>query len=136
MKGFTRQWLEPELKLSAILLVLVVYASVIVSIIFGVALHSWIIAIAVGGGVLLSFVTGLYIVYWGTRRSVPFLSTKRFVLISLQSFRYSWSWAHSFGLVLAQKIDALKLILQVTFCTPPGHKWIMSNNTHQIHPIR
>ena len=70
MKGFTRQWIEPELKFSIILLILISYASVVIGIVFGATLHSWIVAVASAVGAFLSLVTGLYVVYWGTRRSV------------------------------------------------------------------
>ena len=142
MKGFARQWIEPELKFSMILFVLVLHASALVGIILGISLHSWISGIAAGGGAFFFLVTFLYIVYWGTRRSeitsifFPFklrnvLST-RFVFMS----RYSWNWAHSFGLFLARRLDALKLILQVTFCTPPGQKWNLGGDSIRIQPIR
>lgn len=145
MKGFARQWIEPELKFSVILLVLVLHASVLVGIMFGVALHSWISGIATGGGALFFLVTFLYIVYWGTRRSeitsflyLFFVLTFFFLRLQMLTImsRYSWNWAHSFGLFLARRLDALKLILQVTFCTPPGQKWNLGGDSIRIQPIR
>ena len=69
MKGFTRQWIEPELQRSVILFILVIYSSIIVGIIVGVSLHSWIVAIASGGVTFLALVTCLCIVYLGAGRS-------------------------------------------------------------------
>ena len=143
MKGFARQWIEPELKFSMILLVLVLHASALIGIILGVSLHSWIAGIAAGGGGFFFLVTFLYIVYWGTRRSVKHClvssrnaSTSIFFFFLLFNERYSWDWTHSFGLFLARRLDALKLILQVTFCTPPGPKWNLGGDSIRIQPIR
>ena len=70
-----------------------------------------------------------------SRQSIVEECFTRFTVRCLFCRRYSWSWAISFGLLLARKINALKLILQVTFCNPPGHKW-NSSDSIRIQPIR
>lgn len=48
-----------------------------------------------------------------------------------------WQWAHTLGIFLARKMEALKLILQVTFCTPPGPQFgAESDGSLRIQPIR
>ena len=78
---------------------------------------------------------------WNYIHSYLFSFRKMFRLDLLFFFfffmwRYSWNWAHSFGLFLARRLDALKLILQVTFCTPPGQKWNLGGDSIRIQPIR
>lgn len=50
------------------------------------------------------------------------------------NIRHAWNWAHAVGLVIARKLESLKLVLQVTFCTPPGPQWGADNLP--IQPIR
>lgn len=50
------------------------------------------------------------------------------------SCRFGWNWAHNFGIALARKLDSLKLVLQVTFCTPPGPQF--GGDSIRIQPIR
>lgn len=115
MKGFARQWIEPQLQFSVVLSIIVLHIATLLGVIMGVSLDSWIAGLATGGGCFFLIVTFLYIVYWGSER-------------------FSWNWAHSFGLVLARKLEALKLVLQVTFCTPPGPQW--GGDSIRIQPIR
>ena len=68
MKGFARQWIEPQLKFSAILLLVVLHVATLLGVIFGVSLDSWIAGVATGGGSLFLIVTFLYITYWGSER--------------------------------------------------------------------
>lgn len=68
MKGFARQWIEPQLKFSVVLLIVVLHLAALLGVIMGVSLDSWIAGVATGGGSFFLIVTFLYIVYWGTER--------------------------------------------------------------------
>lgn len=137
MKGFARQWIEPQLQFSAILLLVVLHVATLFGVILGVSLDSWIAGVATGGGSLFVIVTFLYIVYWGTERYC-FLNNifmwDRINYWLILVCRFGWNWAHAFGIALARKLDSLKLILQVTFCTPPGPQW--GGDSIRIQPIR
>ena len=115
MKGFARQWIEPQLRFTVILFLVVLHLSTLLGVVLGVSLHSWITGLATGGGSFFLTFTFLYIVHWGSER-------------------YLWHWAHAVGLFLARKMEALKLVLQVTFCTPPGPQW--GSDNIRIQPIR
>lgn len=69
MKGFARQWIEPQLQFSVVLLIVVLHVAALLGVIMGVSLDSWIAGVATGGGSFFLIVTFLYIVYWGTERS-------------------------------------------------------------------
>ena len=49
-----------------------------------------------------------------------------------------WNWAHTVSLFLARKMEALSLILKVTFCTPPGPQYVSGGDGGglRIQPIR
>lgn len=68
MKGFARQWIEPQLKFSVILFIVLLHATALFGIIMGISMKSWIAGVASGGGIFFLLVTFLYIVYWGTER--------------------------------------------------------------------
>lgn len=38
-------------------------------------------------------------------------------------FRYSWDWPYNLNLYLTRKLNAVKVVLQVIFCHPPGTQW-------------
>ena len=68
MKGFARQWIEPQLNFSFILFVVLVHLATLIGVITGVASDSWIAGLATGGGSFAFLVTFLLIVYFGTER--------------------------------------------------------------------
>lgn len=68
MKAFARQWIEPQLQFSLILVIVLLNAATLLALVVGVSSHSLIIALATGVGAFFLFLTFLYIVYWGTER--------------------------------------------------------------------
>lgn len=68
MKGFARQWIEPQLRFSVILFLVMLHAATLLGVIVGVSLDSWIAGLATGGGSFFLVLTFLYIVFWGTER--------------------------------------------------------------------
>lgn len=68
MKGFARQWIEPQLKFSFILFIVLLHLATLIGVITGIASDSWIAGLATGGGSFAFLVTFLLIVYWGTER--------------------------------------------------------------------
>ena len=68
MKGFARQWIEPQLQFSLVLSIMVLHIATLFGVIMGVSLDSWIAGLATGGGCFFLIVTFLYIVYWGSER--------------------------------------------------------------------
>jgi hypothetical protein len=68
MKGFARQWIEPQLQFSVVLCIMVLHIATLFGVILGVSLDSWIAGLATGGGCFFLMVTFLYIVYWGYER--------------------------------------------------------------------
>ena len=72
----------------------------------------------------------------GDRKVDFFFFTKLFNYFNIwfTMYRFNWNWAHHFGMALARKLESLKLVLQVTFCTPPGPQW--GGDSIRIQPIR
>lgn len=72
MKGFARQWIEPQLQFSVILFIVILHVATLLGVILGVSLDSWIAGVATGAGSFFLITTFLYIVYWGTERLIFF----------------------------------------------------------------
>lgn len=68
MKGFARQWIEPQLHFSFILFIVLLHLATLIGVITGVASDSWIAGLATGCGSFAFLVTFLLTVYWGTER--------------------------------------------------------------------
>lgn len=70
MKNFARQWIEPQLRFSIVLFLVLLHISTLLGILVGVSLHSWIPGVATGGGSFFLIFTFLFIVHWGTERYI------------------------------------------------------------------
>ncbi|XP_024945713.1 kinase D-interacting substrate of 220 kDa isoform X2 [Cephus cinctus] len=101
MKNFARQWIDPVFQFSSLLFLVVTHLSLLMGVIVGLAVQSWIVGLASG----LILITVVYV----------FL-----VLIWYANQRYDWYWPYNFTVALTTKLNSLKLLLQVTFCHPPG----------------
>lgn len=53
-----------------------------------------------------------------------------FVLIC---YRYDWDWPYTFTVALTTKLNSLRLLLQVTFCHPPGNQ---TSDSITVQPIK
>ncbi|XP_046424348.1 kinase D-interacting substrate of 220 kDa B isoform X3 [Neodiprion fabricii] len=101
MKNFARQWMDPVFQFSSLLFLVVVHVSLLIGVILGLSLQSWIIGLAIG----VTFIVVLYV----------FL-----LLVWYANQRYDWYWPYNFNVALTRKLNNLKLLLQVMFCHPPG----------------
>ncbi len=91
MKGFARQWIEPQLNFSFILFVVLVHLATVIGVITGVASDSWIAGLATGGGSFAFLVTFLLIVYFGTERYYLKSNNNEKKIIIHLIFRHAWN---------------------------------------------
>ncbi|KAK0171309.1 hypothetical protein PV328_009054 [Microctonus aethiopoides] len=101
MNNFARQYVDPAFEFSALLFIVTFHVSLLVSVILGLALQSWIAGISLGITVF-SLVYGVLVVTWYANKS------------------YDWDWPYNLTVALAVKLNSLQLLLQVIFCHPPG----------------
>ncbi|KAJ9575076.1 hypothetical protein L9F63_007737, partial [Diploptera punctata] len=101
MKNFARQWMDPVFQFSSLLLLVIVHFALIVGMIVGLAVQSWLIGVCSGGGLIILCYTFLVLVWYGSQR-------------------YDWYWPYNFHVYVTRKLNSLKLVLQVMFCHPPG----------------
>ncbi|XP_066998257.1 kinase D-interacting substrate of 220 kDa B [Anabrus simplex] len=114
MKNFARQWVDPVFQFSSLLFIAVVHSALATGTAVALASDNWIIGVSSGGAFVLLAYTFLVLVWFGIQR-------------------YDWYWAYNFNVYLSQKMNSLKLILQVMFCHPPGANW---NDGLAAQPIR
>ncbi|KAH8413651.1 hypothetical protein KR222_002792, partial [Zaprionus bogoriensis] len=102
MNNFARQWAEPPTKISGLLFIVCLHISLLIGTIVGLQLPS---------GIL-----------WGLLAAILFLVVAYLLLAVVKYFNYQMDmkWAHSVLHGLEKRITRLRLILQVTFCHPPG----------------
>ncbi|RLU26571.1 hypothetical protein DMN91_000367 [Ooceraea biroi] len=101
MKNFARQWIDPVFQFSSLLFLVVAHISLLVGVTIGLALQSWIIGVACGVSLLIIIYIFLVLVWYAHKR-------------------YDWYWPYNLTVALTTKLNALKLLLQVIFCHPPG----------------
>ncbi|XP_011053650.1 PREDICTED: kinase D-interacting substrate of 220 kDa isoform X1 [Acromyrmex echinatior] len=101
MKNFARQWIDPVFQFSSLLFLVVAHVSLLVGITLGLALQSWIIGLSSGISLLVVVYIFLILVWYANKR-------------------YDWYWPYNLTVTLTTKLNALKLLLQVIFCHPPG----------------
>ncbi|XP_018044615.1 PREDICTED: kinase D-interacting substrate of 220 kDa isoform X1 [Atta colombica] len=101
MKNFARQWIDPVFQFSSLLFLVVAHISLLVGIILGLVLQSWIIGLSSGISLLVVVYIFLILVWYANKR-------------------YDWYWPYNLTVALTTKLNALKLLLQVIFCHPPG----------------
>ncbi|KAL0100895.1 hypothetical protein PUN28_019347 [Cardiocondyla obscurior] len=101
MKNFARQWIDPVFQFSSLLFLVVAHISLLVGVTLGLALQSWIIGLSSGISLLVIVYIFLVLVWYANKR-------------------YDWYWPYNLTVELTTKLNALKLLLQVIFCHPPG----------------
>lgn len=114
MKNFARQWIDPSFQFSSLLLAVVLHISLLVGVTIGLASQFWYLGLIAGFSIVL-------IVYM-------FL-----MLVKYANKRYDWYWPYNFNVALATKLNSLKLLLQVTFCHPPG---VQGHDEFTVQPIK
>ena len=68
MKGFARQWIEPQFQFSFILVLVLIHVSALLAAVVGISSASWIAAVSTAAGLFFLLLTFLYVVYWGSTR--------------------------------------------------------------------
>ncbi|XP_066960027.1 kinase D-interacting substrate of 220 kDa B isoform X4 [Macrobrachium rosenbergii] len=117
MGSFARQWVEPLFQFSPLVLLLVIHLALLMGLITAVPTKSWIVGVATGGGVFLILTLFLVAVWHGSRR-------------------YDWHLWYRWSVVLERQMAALKLVLQVIFCSPPGPQWKEWKDGVQARPLK
>ncbi|EFN63057.1 Ankyrin repeat-rich membrane spanning protein [Camponotus floridanus] len=114
MKNFARQWIDPVFQFSFLLFLVVAHISLVVGLIIGLTLQSWVIGLSCG----ISLLVVVYI----------------FLLLVWHAYkRYDWYWPYNLTVALTIKLNALKLLLQIIFCHPPAGQ---SNDSIAVQPIK
>ncbi|XP_058810678.1 kinase D-interacting substrate of 220 kDa B-like [Phymastichus coffea] len=114
MKNFARQWLDPSFQFSSLLFLVITHVSLLIGVTIGLICQSWITGLISGASLVILIYVFLLMVWYANKR-------------------YDWYWPYNFTVALTTKLNSLKLLLQVTFCHPPG------NQTHEgiaIQPIK
>lgn len=115
MKNFARQWLDPVFHFSWLLFLLIVHISLLLGVIIGISLFSWIIGVVVGGSFfVLSYI--LLVILWHFNN------------------KYDWDWPYTLTTNISRKLNSMRLVLQVMFCHPPVYNSTDAAATAQ--PIR
>ncbi|XP_068222822.1 kinase D-interacting substrate of 220 kDa B-like isoform X3 [Palaemon carinicauda] len=117
MGSFARQWVEPLFQFSPLVLLLVTHLALLIGLITAVPTSSWIVGVATGGGVFLILTLFLVAVWHGSRR-------------------YDWHVWYRWSVILERQMAALKLVLQVIFCSPPGPQWKEWKDGVQARPLK
>ncbi|XP_072767062.1 uncharacterized protein Arms isoform X2 [Anoplolepis gracilipes] len=114
MKNFARQWIDPVFQFSTLLFLVVAHVSLVVGLTIGLALQSWIIGLSCGISLLIIVYIFLLLIWYANKR-------------------YDWYWPYNFTVALTTKLNALKLLLQVIFCHPPGGQ---CHDSIAVQPIK
>ncbi|XP_017960470.1 kinase D-interacting substrate of 220 kDa isoform X3 [Drosophila navojoa] len=101
MNNFAKQWAEPPTKTGSLLFMVCLHISLLIGTIVGLSTWS---------------------VLWGALAAVIFLVLAYLLLAATKYFNYQMDmfWAYSVLHALEKRMTRLRLILQVTFCHPPG----------------
>ncbi|RZF42902.1 hypothetical protein LSTR_LSTR003618 [Laodelphax striatellus] len=114
MKNFARQWVDPTFQFSWLMLVLLAHFVLIVGAIVVLIVGNWLVSVIV--------TTAIFILIYA------FL-----VVIGFGSQRYNWDWPYNLNVYLTMKMNAIRVVLQVIFCHPPGKQW---SDSLTAQPIR
>ncbi|KAK7023667.1 hypothetical protein SK128_026823 [Halocaridina rubra] len=117
MGGFARQWVEPLFQFSPLVLLLVIHLSLFVGLLTAVPTRLWMVGVASGGAVFLISTLFLVAIWHGSRR-------------------YDWHLWYRWSVILEKQMAALKLVLQVMFCSPPGPQWKEWKDGVQARPLK
>lgn len=82
MKNFARQWMDPVFQFTSLLFVATVHVSLLVGVILGLALRSWIIGLSVGVSLVFAIYAFLVLVWYANQRWVIIYLFERFKLRS------------------------------------------------------
>ncbi|KAH0569139.1 kinase D-interacting substrate of 220 kDa B isoform X2 [Cotesia glomerata] len=114
MKNFAKQWIDPAFQFSTLLLIVIFHISVLIGVTVGLTLLSWIIGVIVGASLFTLAYSVLGLTWYANKH-------------------YNWRWPCKFNVALTTKLNSLRLLLQVTFCHPPGNQL---NDGLTIQPIK
>ncbi|XP_075221124.1 ankyrin repeat-rich membrane spanning isoform X1 [Lycorma delicatula] len=114
MKNFARQWVDPMFQFSWLLLALLSHVVVVIGVATSLIFNDWIIGSCVTGGGLIIVCVALILLWYGSQK-------------------YTWDWPYNLNVYLTQKMNAIKVVLQVIFCHPPGRQW---SDSVTAQPIR
>ncbi|CAD6208425.1 GSCOCG00003437001-RA-CDS, partial [Cotesia congregata] len=114
MKNFAKQWIDPAFQFSTLLLIVTFHISVLIGVTVGLTLLSWIIGVIVGASLFTLVYSVLGLTWYANKH-------------------YNWRWPCKFNVALTTKLNSLRLLLQVTFCHPPGNQL---NDGLTIQPIK
>ncbi|XP_039292583.1 kinase D-interacting substrate of 220 kDa B [Nilaparvata lugens] len=114
MKNFARQWVDPTFQFSWLLLVLLAHFVLIVGVIVTLIVGNWMIGLVVTSAIFLLIYAFLVVIGFGSQR-------------------YNWDWPYNLNVYLTQKMNAIRVVLQVMFCHPPGKQW---SDSLTAQPIR
>ncbi|XP_046681629.1 kinase D-interacting substrate of 220 kDa B isoform X2 [Homalodisca vitripennis] len=114
MKNFARQWVDPTFQFSWLLMAIIVHLAALSGTVVSLSLTHWLPGIVVIFTLLILTYTFLAVVWYGSNR-------------------YSWDWPYNLNVYLTRKMNAIKVVLQVIFCHPPGAQW---SDSFTAQPIR
>lgn len=114
MKNFARQWVDPIFQFSWLLLAIIAHFALIIGLIIGLVVGVWLVGIIVAATLFILSYTFLVLIWYGGQR-------------------YNWDWPYNLNIYLTQKMNAVRVILQVIFCHPPGAQW---SDSQTAQPIR
>ncbi|XP_060527661.1 kinase D-interacting substrate of 220 kDa B isoform X3 [Cylas formicarius] len=108
MKSFARQWVDPIFQFSSLLFLVILHLSLIISTFVYIAIESTTKDLQPE---LWSFSVGL---------AFCALCCIFMLFVWFAGKSYDWDWPYNFNAKLSQKMNNLKLVLQILFCHPPG----------------
>ncbi|KAL7300780.1 hypothetical protein TKK_0006756 [Trichogramma kaykai] len=117
MKNFARHWLDPTFEFSTLLFLVILHISLIFGVILGLFTQSWIAGLASGVGLVVLTYLLLSCAYYANNK-------------------YDWDWPYNFTTGMSKKLNSLKLLLQVTFCHPPGPPPTPESEVTTVQPIK
>ncbi|CAB0040958.1 unnamed protein product [Trichogramma brassicae] len=117
MKNFARHWLDPTFEFSTLLFLVILHISLIFGVILGLFTQSWIAGLASGVGLVVLTYLLLGCAYYANNK-------------------YDWDWPYNFTTGMSKKLNSLKLLLQVTFCHPPGPPPTPESEVTTVQPIK
>ncbi|XP_073984772.1 ankyrin repeat-rich membrane spanning isoform X3 [Rhodnius prolixus] len=114
MTNFARQWSQQSVHFSWVLMIIMVHIALIAGVVAGLSSWSWMFGVLLCIGLIIFSYTVL-------------------ILLWYFSHRYSWDLPYNLSVAVIQRMNLVKVILQVIFCHPPGSQW---NTSVTAQPIK
>lgn len=115
MTSFSRQWSEPPVKSTWLIVLIAIHLALFIGVAVGLSMWSFLFGTITGISVLVT----LYSIS---------------LILKCINRRYNFDWSFSLHHSILKKIGKLRLILQVAFCHPPGAQ--SSSISTQTMPVR